>query len=112
DHCRAASIVYLTLHAAERLGWRRALPLGAAIGLGILGNVRLEALPILLGAYLLWRSGVSRRALLATAAIFAGTAILVMPWVIRNKVSVGCLAVTTDARALWKANNVNTYETL
>ena len=35
-----------------------------------------------------------------------------MPWVVRNKVSVGCWAVTTDARALWKANNVNTYETL
>jgi hypothetical protein len=35
-----------------------------------------------------------------------------MPWVVRNKVSVGCWAVTTDARALWKANNVNTYATL
>ena len=87
-------------------------PLGAVIGLGILGNVRLEALPFLLGAYLLWRTGVSRRTLLATAAIFAGAAVLVMPWVVRNKVSVGCWAVTTDARALWKANNVNTYTTL
>ena len=104
--------MYLTLHAAERFGWRRALPLGAVIGLGILGNVRLEGLPFLLGAYLLWRSGVSRRTLLATAALFAGAALLVMPWVVRNKVSVGCWAVTTDARALWKANNVNTYVTL
>src|SRR5262249_1042527 len=34
------------------------------------------------------------------------------PWVIRNRVSVGCFAVTTDSRALWKANNVNTYEVL
>ena len=67
DHLLAASTVYLTLHAAERFGWRRALPLGAVIGLGILGNVRLEALPLLLGAYLLWRNGVSRRTLLATA---------------------------------------------
>jgi len=25
---------------------------------------------------------------------------------------VGCVAITTDARALWKANNVNTYRTL
>ena len=112
DHFLAASTVYLTLHAAERFGWRRALPLGAVIGLGILGNVRLEALPFLLGAYLLWRTGVSRRTILATAAIFAGAALLVMPWVVRNKVSVGCWAVTTDARALWKANNVNTYATL
>jgi 4-amino-4-deoxy-L-arabinose transferase-like glycosyltransferase len=112
DHFVAAVIVYLTLHAAEKLSWRRALPLGVAIGLGILGNVRLEALPVLLGAYLLWRSRISRRTVLAAAAIFAGAALLVLPWVARNKASVGCWAVTTDARALWKANNVNTYVTL
>jgi hypothetical protein len=64
DHFLAAAAVYLTLHAAERFGWRRALPLGAVIGLGILGNVRLEGLPILLGAYLLWRAGLSRRTLI------------------------------------------------
>ncbi|HET7145980.1 MAG TPA: glycosyltransferase family 39 protein [Gaiellaceae bacterium] len=112
DHFLAAATVYLTLHAAERFGWRRALPLGAVIGLGILGNVRLEGLPFLLGAYLLWRAGISRRTLLAVGAIFAGAALLVAPWVARNKASVGCWAVTTDARALWKANNVNTYDTL
>jgi len=112
DQLLAAASVYLTLHAAERFGWRRALPLGAVIGLGVLGNVRLEGLPVLLGAYLLWRSDVSRRTVLATAALFAGAALLVMPRVVRNKVSFGCWAVTTDARALWKANNVNTYVTL
>ena len=100
------------MRAAERFGWQRALPLGAVIGLGILGNVRLEALPLLLCAYLLWRAGISRRTLLATGAVFAAAAVAVMPWVVRNKASVGCWAVTTDARALWKANNVNTYETL
>jgi 4-amino-4-deoxy-L-arabinose transferase-like glycosyltransferase len=112
DHLLAAATVYLTLRAAESFDLRRALPLGAVIGLGILGNVRLEALPFLLAAYLLWRSGTSRRTLLATGALLAGAALLVMPWVVRNKVSVGCWAVTTDARALWKANNVNTYDTL
>src|SRR5436305_2144699 len=85
DHLLAAAIVFLTLHAAERFGWRRALPLGAVVGLGILGNVRLEALPLLLGAYLLWRSGVSRRTFLATAALFAGAALVVLPWVVRNR---------------------------
>ena len=112
DHFLAAVIVYLTLHAAEQLSWRRALPLGAAIGLGILGNVRLEALPLVLAVYLLWRAGLSRRTALAGCAVVAGAVLLVMPWVIRNRASVGCWAVTTDARALWKANNVNTYETL
>ena len=112
DHFVAAATVYLTLHAAERFGWRRALPLGAVIGVAILGNVRLEGLPIVLAAYLLWRAGISRRTLLATGALFAGAAVVVLPWVVRNKVSVGCWTVTTDARALWKANNVNTYVTL
>ena len=112
DHLLAAATVYLTLRAAESFDLRRALPLGAVIGLGILGNVRLEALPFLVGAYLLWRTGISRRTLLAAGALLAAAAVLVMPWVVRNKVSVGCWAVTTDARALWKANNVNTYHTL
>jgi 4-amino-4-deoxy-L-arabinose transferase-like glycosyltransferase len=112
DHLLAAAAVYLTLRAAESFDLRRALPLGAVIGLGILGNVRLEALPFLVGAYLLWRTGISRRTLLAAGALLAGAALLVIPWVVRNKVSVGCWAVTTDARALWKANNVNTYDTL
>ena len=112
DHLLVAATVYLTLRAAESFDLRRALPLGAVIGLGILGNVRLEALPFLVGAYLLWRTGISRRTLLAAGALLAAAAVLVMPWVVRNKVSVGCWAVTTDARALWKANNVNTYDTL
>jgi hypothetical protein len=34
------------------------------------------------------------------------------PWVVRNQVEVGCFAITTDARALWKANNLGTYPTL
>jgi 4-amino-4-deoxy-L-arabinose transferase-like glycosyltransferase len=112
DHFLAAATVYLTLHAAERFGWRRALPLGAALGLAILGNVRLEALPFLLVAYLLWRAGLSRRTLLGGGAVLAAAAVVVSPCLVRNQVSVGCLTVTTDARALWKANNVNTLTTL
>lgn len=112
DHFLAASTIYLTLHAAERFGWRRAVPLGAVIGLGVLGNVRLEALPLLIAAYLLWRAGISRKTLLASAAVCAATVVVLAPWVVRNKVDIGCWAVTTDARALWKANNVNTYATL
>ncbi len=112
DQFVAAAAIYLTLHAAERFGWRRALPLGAVLGVAILGNVRLEGLPIVLAAYLLWRAGISRRTLIATGALFAAAAVVVLPWVVRNKESVGCWTITTDARALWKANNVNTYVTL
>jgi 4-amino-4-deoxy-L-arabinose transferase-like glycosyltransferase len=112
DQLLAAAATYLTLHAAERFGWRRATMLGAVLGLAILANVRLAALPLVIGALLVWRSGVSRRSLLSGAAILVAAAVVVAPWVVRNRADVGCWAVTTDARALWKANNVNTYATL
>ncbi|HEY2073536.1 MAG TPA: glycosyltransferase family 39 protein, partial [Gaiellaceae bacterium] len=112
DQLLAAALTYLTLHAAERFGWRRAAMLGAVLGLAILGNVRLAALPFLIGAYLLFRSGTGRRALLACAAMLAAAGIVVAPWLVRNRADVGCWAITTDARALWKANNSGTYATL
>src|SRR5205823_7875591 len=77
-----------------------------------LGNVRLAALPLVVGLFVLWRAGVQRHVLAAVGVSLAVTALVVSPWVIRNRVTVGCVAVTTDSRALWKANNVNTYRTL
>jgi 4-amino-4-deoxy-L-arabinose transferase-like glycosyltransferase len=112
DQLLAAGTVYLTLHAAERFGWRRAVPLGAVLGLAILGNVRLALLPVVIALFLVWRSGLSRRTLLSGAVILAAAAVVLAPWVVRNKVNVGCFAVTTDSRALWKANNLNTYAAL
>jgi 4-amino-4-deoxy-L-arabinose transferase-like glycosyltransferase len=112
DEFLAAAAVYLTLRAAEHFTWHGALPLGAVLGLAILGNARLELLPLVVGGYLVWRIGVSRRSLLAAGAVLAGTAVLLAPWLTRNAANVGCATVTTDARALWKANNVNTYATV
>jgi 4-amino-4-deoxy-L-arabinose transferase-like glycosyltransferase len=109
DHFLAASIVYLTLLAAERFTARIGLALGAVLGLAILSNVRLEALPLVLLAYL---AGRRRWAWTGALAVVAGCALVVMPWVGRNAANVGCWTVTTDARALWKANNVGTYATL
>jgi 4-amino-4-deoxy-L-arabinose transferase-like glycosyltransferase len=109
DHFLAAATVFLTLQAAERFTPARGVALGAVLGLAILGNVRLEALPLVILAYLLFRG---RRSLLAFGAVLAAAAVVVMPWVVRNRADVGCWAVTTDARALWKANNLNTYATL
>jgi len=109
DHFLAAATVFLTLQAAERFTPARGAALGAVLGLGILGNVRLEALPLVVLAYVFFRG---RRSLPAAAAVLAAAAVVVMPWVIRNRADVGCWAVTTDARALWKANNLNTYATL
>src|ERR671934_2368456 len=63
DQLLAAAIVLLTLVAAARPTLRIAALLGIAFGLGILGNVRLAALPLLVCAFVLWQSGWSRRAL-------------------------------------------------
>jgi hypothetical protein len=44
--------------------------------------------------------------------VLAAAALVVTPWLVRNKVEVGCFALTTDGRALWKANNDQTYALL
>jgi 4-amino-4-deoxy-L-arabinose transferase-like glycosyltransferase len=87
--------------------------LGAVTGVAILSNSRLALLPLVFAAYLLWQPTASRitRTLVAVL-VPAAAAIVLAPWMIRNRVEVGCFAVTTDARALWKANNLGTYDTL
>ena len=44
--------------------------------------------------------------------MLAAALVVVLPWTVRNRVSVGCFTVTTDGRALWKANNPSTLRTL
>jgi 4-amino-4-deoxy-L-arabinose transferase-like glycosyltransferase len=112
DHFLAAAIVLLTLIATARPSLRIGGLLGAALGLGILGNVRLALLPLVVAGFLLFEAGLTRRTAAVVGVILGATALVVVPWIARNRVSVGCTTVTTDARALWKANNVNTYDTL
>jgi 4-amino-4-deoxy-L-arabinose transferase-like glycosyltransferase len=108
DQLLAAALVLCTIIASDRRSLRWATAAGVCGGLGVLGNVRLAALPIVIAAYLLFRNGWSW----APLAVVAAAAIAVAPWMIRNRVQVGCFALTTDARALWKANNAQTYEVL
>jgi 4-amino-4-deoxy-L-arabinose transferase-like glycosyltransferase len=82
--------------------------LGLVTGVAILSNSRLVLLPVVFAVYLLWR----RAGWVTALAVPALAAVALAPWLVRNKVQVGCFAITTDARALWKANNLNTYETL
>jgi 4-amino-4-deoxy-L-arabinose transferase-like glycosyltransferase len=116
DQFLAVAAVLLTLVVAEgRNGASNRLllaggALGVTLGLMILGNVRTLFVPLVLAAYIVWRRG--WRWVLAPAVALATAALVVAPWVVRNEVSVGCLAITTDARALWKANNEHTLETL
>jgi 4-amino-4-deoxy-L-arabinose transferase-like glycosyltransferase len=108
DQLLGAAIFLLALLASSRRTLALATALGAVTGIAILSNTRLAALPIALAGYLLWR----RAGWAAAVAVPVLAVVAIAPWVIRNKVEVGCWALTTDARALWKANNPYTYETL
>jgi dolichyl-phosphate-mannose-protein mannosyltransferase len=108
DQLVGAGVFVLTLVVAERATLWFGAGLGVLLGLALLGNSRLTALPLFLAAYLFW-NGVGEIMILVVLVACVAT---VAPWVIRNKVEVGCYALTTDGRALWKANNVNTYSTL
>ena len=112
DACVAAGLVLLALLAMRSQSLRLAAVLGAIAGLAMLGNVRLAPLPLLLAGLLVWRADSRRRALFATVAVLVTAAIVISPWVVRNRLHVGCFALTTNSQALWKANNPNTYSVL
>jgi len=109
DHLLAVGAVLLTLIVAERGSWWWTTLLGVVLGLMILGNVRTLFVPLVLAVYVLWRR---RQWTWEPVVALAVAAAVVAPWVTRNESRVGCAAITTDARAFWKANNVHTLETL
>jgi 4-amino-4-deoxy-L-arabinose transferase-like glycosyltransferase len=108
DQPLGAAMFGLALLCAVRPSLKLAAALGLISGVAILSNTRLVALPIALALYLLWRHA----GWAAAIAVPVLAVVAMSPWVIRNKVEVGCFAITTDARALWKANNLGTYATL
>src|SRR5262245_23142966 len=107
DGLALALLALCALVAYERRSLPFAAATGAVAGLAILGNARLLLLPIAIAVYVAWRSPIAH-GLTAAALVVGMAALVVAPWVARNKVQVGCYAITTDARALWKANNENT----
>ena len=112
DGLLAAAIVLLALLGYERRSLPLALGLGAVSGLAILSNARLLLLPLVLAPYVAWRVRPAGRAIAAAALVVVGAALVTVPWVVRNKVVIGCATITTDTRALWKANNPATYDVL
>jgi 4-amino-4-deoxy-L-arabinose transferase-like glycosyltransferase len=110
DELLAASVVLLTLLLAQRPSLVRGLALGAVSGLAVLGNVRLLLLPLLVAGFALLCA--RRAALVPALFVVLAAGVVVLPWAIRNRVSVGCFTLTTDSRALWKANNPATLRTL
>jgi len=105
DQLVAAALILCALVAADRRSVSWATAAGLFGGLAVLGNVRLIFIPLVVAAYLVIRNGWSW----APVALVVAAALTVTPWVIRNEVEVGCFALTTDGRALWKANNEQTY---
>jgi 4-amino-4-deoxy-L-arabinose transferase-like glycosyltransferase len=112
DQVVAAALVLLTLAVIGRPSKRLAALLGVVSGLAMLGNTRLVFIPFVCAIYVAWRLPRARSSAVACALVLAGAAVAVGPWLVRNEVSVGCFALTTDGRALWKANNTQTYDLL
>ena len=112
DQLLAAAIVFLALLVARDRRLSIATALGVALGLAMLGNARLFALPVVVVAYLAWRIGSARRAAEIAAVVLVCAGVAVLPWLVRNDVQLGCFALTTDGRALWKANNQFTHSVL
>jgi 4-amino-4-deoxy-L-arabinose transferase-like glycosyltransferase len=112
DGLLLALVVLLALMAYEKRTVGVTAATGIVAGLAILGNARLGLLPLLLAVYIGWRLRPRLRAFALGAIVIVGAAAVIAPWVVRNKVEVGCYALTTDTRALWKANNLNTYAVL
>jgi 4-amino-4-deoxy-L-arabinose transferase-like glycosyltransferase len=110
DGLLLALIVLFALIAYDRASPAFAAATGAVAGLAILSNARLLLLPLVLAPYVAWRA-VGRRVLLA-GLVVAAAAVVVAPWVVRNQVVIGCATITTDSRALWKANNPATHAVL
>jgi hypothetical protein len=108
DQALGAATFMLALLAASKRSLPVAAALGLVAGLAVLSNSRLALFPLVLAGYLLW----SRAGWQAAVAVPVLAAVAISPWVVRNRVAVGCFTLTTDARALWKANNPNTYDTL
>jgi 4-amino-4-deoxy-L-arabinose transferase-like glycosyltransferase len=108
DQLLGAAMFGLTLLVAARPSLRLSAALGLVSGVAILSNTRLIVFPLGLAGYLLWR----RAGWKAAVVVPVLAAIALVPWIVRNKIEVGCFTTTTDARALWKANNLGTFQTL
>ncbi len=109
DQLLAAAIVLLVLLMVKRLSLWIAGALGVVLGIAILANTRLIFLPLVACAFFVGRD---RRTWVAAGVTLVACVLAVTPWLVRNKISVGCFTITTDTRALWKANNLNTYGVL
>ena len=97
DGLVAAALFLVVMALSSRRSAWLAAALGVVLGVAILGNVRLTALPLVLAVFLLFSWGPSWRGVGTLAVTFAVCIALLFPWVVRNKVEVGCATLTTDS---------------
>ena len=110
DGLLAAALVLLALaRRRAAVAGRSGSPPAPSPGSRCSGTRASLGSPLVLAGFLLWRRG-ARCA--AAGALVAAAVLVLVPWVVRNEVEVGCSTITTDARALWKANNEQTYDIL
>jgi len=112
DQVILAALVLLTLLAHDRRSTWLGIAAGAVAGLAVLSNARLLLLPLVVAPFAAWRVRPGRRAVVVALLVVVVSAAVVAPWVARNKAVIGCATITTDTRALWKANNPATYDVL
>jgi 4-amino-4-deoxy-L-arabinose transferase-like glycosyltransferase len=112
DGVLLAAIVLLALLAHDRRSTWLAVGAGAVTGVAILSNARLVLLPLVVAPFAAWRIRPTRHAVAAAVLAIVAAAAVVVPWVARNRAVIGCATITTDTRALWKANNPATYDVL
>lgn len=110
DTLLAAVLVLCVTRVVERPSLRWGAAAGVVAGLAVLGNTRLVPLVAVVAGFAVVVAG--RRAILPAALLLAVAVLVVVPWAARNAATVGCFTITTDARALWKANNLSTYDIL
>ena len=112
DGVLLAALALLVLLAHDRRSAWLGVAAGAVAGLAILSNARLLLLPLVVAPFAAWRVRPGRRAVAGALLVLVASAAVVVPWVARNRAVIGCATITTDTRALWKANNPATHEVL
>ena len=112
DGVLVASLTLLVLLAHDRRSMFLGAAAGAVAGLAILSNARLALLPLAVAPFAAWRIRPPRRAVAAGLLVVVVAAAVAAPWVARNRAVIGCATITTDTRALWKANNPATDDVL
>ena len=110
DQLLAAAIVYLTLLVAARTAGRLVRSPSCSASSSRSRSSRTRGCSSSRSSSLVSPLAASR---LDGAGVCVGAcALALLPWAVRNDVSVGCFTLSTDTKALWKANNANTYSTL